>query len=248
METEMTTDMAAALSALTRQYEAITHNLANANTVGYKRRLIVFTMLDGTTGGTSAAGATATETSPTIVDSDFVDFSQGSLVHTGRSLDVALHGKGFLVMETAGGERYTRNGVFRTNAQGQLVDAQGRTVAGEGGPLTIPPSVSILQVQIGEDGRVLAAGTEIGKLRIVEFEDPKGLIPVGENVYEDPADSRPAAATDTTVHQGFQEGSNVKAVQELVALIQVARLYEANVKIVSASSELSKDLIRVALG
>lgn len=242
-----TTDIAAALSALTHQYQTIAHNLANANTVGFKRRLSVFALQDGSTGGVSASPTAAVEAAAGIAGIDAVDFSQGSLIHTGRSLDVALHGKGFFVLETDQGDRYTRNGIFRTNAQGQLVDALGRTVAGQSGPLTIPPTVSPMQVGIAEDGRILAAGAEIGKFRVVEFEDPKALTPIGENAFKAPAGVQPDPATDTTVQQGFQEGSNVKAVHELVALIQVARLYEANVKIVQAASDRGEELIRVAM-
>jgi len=247
MAIETTTDMAAALSTLTHQYETIAHNLANASTVGYKRRLTVFALPDGSAGGAAPSGPAATGTAPTVTESNFVDFSQGALVHTGRPLDAALHGKGFFVLETDRGDRYTRNGIFRTNAQGRLVDAQGRMVAGEGGPLTIPPTVSPMQVEIAEDGRILAAGAEIGKLRVVEFEDPNVLDPVGDSAFEAPAGIRPDPAADTTVHQGFQEASNVKSVHELVALIQVARLYEANVKIVQAAGDRGKELIRVAM-
>ncbi len=233
------TDVAAALSALAHQYETIAHNLANANTAGFKRRL--------SAAGDSASEPAATGTAPATAGTDFVDFSQGRLVHTGRSLDVALSGKGFLVLETDQGERYTRNGTFQTNARGQLVDTQGRSVAGGGGPLMIPPTVSPMQVTIAADGRVLAAGAEIGKLRIVEFEDPTVLRPVGGSAFEAPETAGPSPATETTVHQRFQEGSNVEAVGELVALIQVTRLYEANVKIAQAASDRGEDLMRVAM-
>ncbi len=240
MEVETaTTDVAAALSSLAHQYETIANNLANANTVGFKRRL--------SAAGASASELAATGTAPLTAVSDFVDFSQGRLVPTGRSLDVALSGKGFLVLETDQGERYTRNGTFQTNARGQLVDTQGRSVAGGGGPLMIPPTVSPMQVTIAEDGRVLAAGAEIGKLRIVEFEDPTVLRPVGDSAFEAPETAGPRPATETTVHQRFQEGSNVEAVGELVALIQVTRLYEANVKIAQAASDRGEDLMRVAM-
>lgn len=242
-----TTDIAEALSALTHQYETIAHNLANANTVGFKRRLSVLALQGDSTVGALVSPTGAAEAPSEIADNDVVDFSQGRLIHTGRSLDVALHGKGFFVLETDQGDRYTRNGIFRTNAQRQLVDALGRTVAGQGGPLTLPPTVSPMQVEIAEDGRIFAAGAEIGKLRVVEFEDPEALMPVGENAFEAPAGVGPDPATDTTVQQGFQEGSNVEAVHELVALIQVARLYEANVKIVQTASDLGKELLRVAM-
>ncbi|MBE3069814.1 MAG: flagellar hook basal-body protein, partial [Planctomycetes bacterium] len=163
-------DSSTALSALSREYLTIAHNLANANTAGYKRRIGVFAEISPTP-GTGAAPAAG------VQEQEFLDLSQGRLVQTGRTLDVALQGPGFLVVETDHGERYTRSGVFRTDAQGRLVDAQQRAVAGEGGPITVPPTVSANAVEIAEDGRISAGGAQIGKLRIVEFDRPGDLRP-----------------------------------------------------------------------
>ncbi|MEA3367214.1 MAG: flagellar hook basal-body protein, partial [Planctomycetota bacterium] len=241
----MSTDTISALTGLADEYHAIAHNLANANTTGYKRLVGTYTVsgpLAGASGETAATGGTATAPQA----STGIDFSQGRLVRTGRSLDAALSGKGFFVLETDRGERYTRNGVFRANAQGQLVDGAGRTVAGEGGPVMIPTSVSPMQVAIASDGRILAGGTAIGQLRIVEFEDPSVLEPEGSGAFVAPADAQPGPAQDTTVQQGFQEGSNVDAVTELVGLIQVTRLYQANVQVMADTGDRAKDLLRIA--
>ena len=242
----MSTDTIAALTGLADEYHAIAHNLANANTTGYKRLVGTFTG-GGASPGEAAESAAEDGAASVPQASTGIDFSQGRLVRTGRSLDAALSGKGFFVLETDRGERYTRNGVFRADAQGQLVDGSGRTVAGQGGPVTVPTSVSPMQVEIAPDGRILAGGTAIGQLRIVEFEDPAVLEPEGSGAFVAPADARPAPAENTTVQQGFQEASNVDAVTELVGLIQVTRLYQANVQVMANTGSRAKDLLRIAM-
>ena len=181
-----------------------------------------------------------------IVDTPAIDFTQGGLVRTGRGLDLALNGKGFFVIETAAGPRYTRNGVFRTNPQGQLVDSAGRMVAGEGGPITLPPNVNAEMVSVAQDGTISAQGRALGKLRIVDFESYAGLQPVGDSLYSAGLDGEPVPAANASVQQGFQETSNVKAVEELVGLITVTRLYEANIKGIQAQDERKQNLLRVA--
>ena len=248
----MSDNTVSSLSALTHEYRTIAHNLANANTVGFKRRISVFTEGEPT-GAAPASGPAAPPAGAAkgragrIRGKAFVDFSQGRVIETRRPLDVSLHGKGFFVVETDKGERYTRNGVLRLNGQRQLVDAKGRTVAGEGGPITVPPNVSPVAVEIAQDGRISAGEVNIGKLRIVEFEDPKTLTPVGDCTFRASKRAKPAPVTNTTVQQGFQEASNVSPVNELVALIKVTRLYEANVKIIQAKGDRGKDLMRVAM-
>jgi len=236
-----------ALTGLGHEYEAIAHNLANANTVGFKRKIGVFTQEPPKVGVGADTSASSTSALPATKATSAIDFSQGRLVQTGRSLDVALSGKGFFVLETSEGERYTRNGVFRVNSRGQLVDASGRSVAGAGGPVVLPPSISQMAVEIGSDGRISAGGTPIGALRIVEFEDPSVLQPEGMGAFVAKGRARPGPAVETTAQQGFQEASNVDAVRELVALIKVTRLYQANVQVMASKSDRGKDLMRVAM-
>ncbi len=235
------------LEALSQQYRAIAHNLANASTAGYKRRCTTFVQdlqrqMDigpGADGSSVTAGEVQGETS--------VDFTQGALTRTGQPLDLALKGKGFFVIETTQGPRYTRNGAFRTNQEGQLVDPLGRTVAGEGGPIVIPNTVSILAIQVSKDGSVLADGRTIGKLRVVAFEDEGMLVAMGSNCFRAPSEATPNAAPDAAVQQGFQEASNVRPVEELVDLIRVTRLYEANIKAMDTKDENMKNILQVAM-
>ncbi|MBM4017745.1 MAG: flagellar hook basal-body protein [Planctomycetes bacterium] len=233
---------AAGMGALGRQYEAIAHNLANASTPGYKR---LFCTLVG--GAPGAAGGPGGAAAPILGESS-VDFTQGAIVHTGRPLDLALHGKGFFVVETPQGERYTRNGTFQTSAQGQLVDSGGRTVAGDAGPIVIPRTAGEAGVSVAADGRIQAGSTVLGKLRIVEFEKPEALVPAGEGSFRAPRTAAPLPAAKTTVQQGFQEASNVSVVNELVGLITVTRLYEANANIMNKRGEMAKTIIQVAMG
>jgi len=233
------------IEALTQEFEIITHNLANVSTVGYKRRCNAFSkLLDEQPGGIETY-------SPGSVELNWVlDFSQGSTVETGRPLDVALYGKGFFVIETPQGPLYTRNGIFLTNQNGQIVDSQGRIVSGEAGPITIPNNVGISQLNISSDGNISADGTAIGKFRLVDFPDDESkLAPAGENCYRMPdATIVPVPAGNIVVKQGYQEASNVKLIDELVDMVMVARLYEANMKSLTAQQEASDSIMSVAMG
>lgn len=234
---------ASSLQALGEQYQAITHNLANANTAGYKRRVTAFSLaLQRQMSGGEPLGKT-----DLVRPVTGIDFSQAALNVTGRSLDLALGGDGFFVIETTDGPRYTRNGSFVTDDQGRLCDLSGRTVAGEGGPLTIPPDVSVTNVHVGGDGTVSAAGQNLGRLRVVRFEDASVLQPVGQNVFRAPDAAAAQPAENTVVRQGATESSNVNTVEALVGLITVTRMYEANLKSIAAQNERARRLMQVAM-
>ena len=146
---EITGQVSTSIDALMQEFYIITHNLANVSTVGYKRVCNAFSK-------SLEARETGEETySPGTIDlNSAFDFSQGSIVETGRPLDFALYGKGFFVIETPEGQLYTRNGMLRTNQNGQIVDCNGRTVAGEAGPIVIPTSMGPSQLYVSSDGTV----------------------------------------------------------------------------------------------
>jgi flagellar basal-body rod protein FlgF len=160
--------------------------------------------------------------SPGTIDLNSVfDFSQGPIVETGRPLDFALHGKGFFAIETPEGPLYTRNGTFQTNQNSQIVDSLGRIVAGQAGPITIPNNMGISQLNVSSDGTISAGEIAVGKFRLAE---------------------------KVVVKQGYQEASNVQIIDELVDMILVSRLYEANMKSLTAAKETSSSLLSVAMG
>jgi len=242
---QITEQVSTSIDALMQEFYIITHNLANVSTVGYKRMCNAFSK-------SLEAQAVGEETySPGSIDlNSAFDFSQGSIVETGRPLDFALYGKGFFVIETPEGPLYTRNGMFNTNQNGQIVDCNGRIVAGAAGLITIPTSVGLSHLNVSSDGTVSAGGTVIGKFRLVDFEDNENkLVPVGSNCFQMPEeDIEPIAAEHIVVKQGYQEASNVKMIDELVDMIMVARLYEANMKLISAQKEASGSIMGVAMG
>ncbi|MHC4356284.1 MAG: flagellar basal body rod C-terminal domain-containing protein, partial [Planctomycetota bacterium] len=148
------------------------------------------------------------------------------------------------------GPLYTRNGTFATDENGQIVDSLGRIVAGETGPIAIPNNVGLSQVHVSGDGTISAGGATIGKFRIVDFgENESELLPAGDSCYHMPdAAIEPIEAERVMVKQKFQEGSNVKIIEELVDMIFVTRLYEANVNSITSQQETADSLISLAMG
>jgi flagellar basal body rod protein FlgG len=244
MSIDMNSQVTSSITSLEQEFSAIAHNLANVNTVGYKR--IVTSFSEALDAQQSGAAADSSEAELNLG----LDFSQGlSFIETGRSLDVALYGKGFFVVETPDGPLYTRNGSFKVNQNGQIVDSIGRVVAGEAGPITIGADTPISQINISNDGTVSADGQELGKFRLVDFGENEGeILPVGNSCFGAPEDVEPTRAENITVRQGYLESSNVKIVNELVSMIMVSRLYEANMKLVSTRKEASNGLMSVAMG
>lgn len=245
MPIDINSQVASSVTALEQEFNAITHNLANVNTVGYKRIATSFSKsLEAQQ--KFASGADSSEADLNLR----LDLSQGlSFIETGRSLDVALYGKGFFVVEAPGGPLYTRNGSFKANQNGQIVDSMGRIVAGEAGPITISGDTAVSQINISTDGTVSAAGQDLGKFRIVDFGEDEGKVtPAGGSCFNVPKDVEPSVAENVAMRQGYLESSNVKMVEELVSMIMVSRLYEANMKFVTVNKETSNSLMNVAMG
>lgn len=235
------------LTALRDQYRAISNNLANLNTIAYKREVSTFRAHLVNAAARQSQNASSTEApNHEIQHSINRDFLQGAFTHTTRKLDVALDGPGFLCIETPDGVRYTRSGSLHVNNNRQLVDGLGRLLAGKNGPITVPADVSTQALNIARDGTVSADGNTFGQLKIVEFEDRENLTPIGQGCYVYKGKAQPAPAKDTQLCQGYQEQSNVKAVEELIKLIQVSRLYDSSVKTINSHDERLKELLRVA--
>ena len=242
---EISAQVSSAINGLTREFDIIAHNLANVGTVGYKRRCNAFSeSLMAKGGGTKAVSSDESDLYSTI------DFTQGSLTETGRKLDFALIGKGFFVIETPNGPLYTRNGMFRLDQNGQIVDSTGRTVAGQSGPISIPPDAGLSQIRVSSEGNITtAAGALVGKFKLVDFKDNESeLVAVGLSCLQAPEGMVPEPPENLSVKQGAQEGSNVQLVEELVDMIMVNRLYAANMKFMSVSRDTSKSLLSVAMG
>jgi len=245
--------VSSSIDALTQEFETITHNLANVSTAGYKRRCNTFSksLEEQMTGLLEQMTGTGEETySPGIIElNSSIDFSQGNISVTGRSLDFAIYGKGFFVIETPNGPLYTRNGIFHTNQNRQIVDSQGRIVSGDAGPITVPNDVGNSQINVSNDGNISAAGIPIGKFRLVDFQDNENkLVPTGDSCYRMPDENiQPVEAENSIVKQGSKEVSNVKMIDELVDMLMVTRLYEANMKFIAARKEIASSITSAAM-
>jgi flagellar basal-body rod protein FlgF len=159
-----------------------------------------------------------------VLSSGMTDHSPGSIHLTGRALDVALDGDGFLVVQTPRGPRYTRAGSLTLDASGQLVTHSGDLVVGQGGPITVPPG----EISIGEDGSISVKNQTVDRLKLVRFSDPRAaLVKEGAALFAAADGARPAEDNTTRVVQGALETSNVNAVSEMAAMIQNGREFDS---------------------
>lgn len=234
------------IQALTKEYETVAQNLANMSTAGYKRTLNSFSR------ELSSRLSEAPEDMPAdgaIQATGARDFSQGQMIRTDRTLDMAIQGKGFFVVETPEGPLYTRNGAFQIQRDGRLVDMAGRNVAGADGPIIVPTTVSEQSISISSDGALRSGDTALGRIRIVDFGvDESRLTAKGFNGFIAPADTVPAPAAKAVVHQGYQEASNVRSVEEMVSLMVVSRMYETNMNVLRKRADYTRAIMSAANG
>ena len=229
---------ASGMLAETARTDAIANNLANVNTAGYKKdvtvtkdfaSMLIHRINDG--GGAPVVGPLGLGT---MVDEIAPHHMAGPLRQTGAKFDVAIVGNGFFTVDTPGGERYTRNGTFSLNAQGELVTQDGNRVMGVTGPIRLQGNTG--RVEIVPDGRIMADGVEAGQFRLVQFDNLRQLRKEGSSLYQ--ANGAQAQPFTGQVEQGYLEMSNANVVAEMVNLIAAYRAYEVNSKTVQAHDQL----------
>ena len=208
MNTPTVKMLAGAFRYWERRQQVVSNNLANAATDGFRAERVFARVLDGV---------------DAPVAESRTDFRDGSVTQTGNPLDVALKGDGFLVLETADGERFSRGGSLAVDDAGVLVDAEGHAVLGESGPLVLPPG----EIAIDARGRLSVDGEEVGRLRIRRFGGATPPRREGAAHFAAAATDAVQEATDTEVLQGHVEQSNVNPVEALVEMITVQRAYGA---------------------
>lgn len=210
--------------------EIYANNLANANTVGYKKDGAFFHQLEKA----RADLITDFDWEIPFIDDIYVDFSQGSPRQTLQPLDLAIEGDGFFVVKTPAGDRFTRDGEFRLAADRTLVNKNGHPVLGESGPIVIPGD----DISIAIDGMISSDGAQIGKLKLIDFPKPYGL-KKAEYGYFIPGDEtiQPINAEGYSVRQGFLEDSNVNIIEQMVDMLVSFRAYEAGQKAIHSQDE-----------
>lgn len=220
--------------------DVVSNNIANSNTNSFKRQLAVSTaypvmQISRQEGGSlEAIGQLG---SGALLKGIYTDYSIGSLVQTGNEADFALGPDAYFVVETPRGERFTRNGNFKTNFDGLLSTSQGYPVLDENGDyIYVEPGFTV-----DSQGNISIDGMTVLKFQLVRFDEQDGLIKDGENLHI--AGSSYQQAETPQLMQGFQEQSNVNAVKEMVTLLEAVRIYEMLQKVVQAEDELTQTAI-----
>jgi flagellar basal-body rod protein FlgG len=246
---------ASGMTAQQLNVDNIAHNLANANTAGYKMRRAQFQDLlyqNVVEPGASAGQQTVVPTGlqvglGTRAASNEIVFTQGNFAATENPLDLVIQGRGFFQIRRASGEiAYTRAGSFHTDRDGNLVTSDGEMLEPQ---ITVPPDAQ--SITIAPDGTVTyslpnqTSAQKAGQIQIAGFQNPAGLNSIGRNLYlPTDASGEPTVANPGgqeglgTLLQGYTEQSNVNVVEEFINLIVSQRAYEANSKVVKAADDM----------
>jgi len=222
--------MSGAKATMQRQ-DVLAHNLANVSTAGFRAELVAFRSVP-VNGDGAGTRVFALESTPGYND------QPGVVTATGRNLDVALQGQAWLAVQGLDGtEAYTRSGALDVSADGTLVTRNGLSVLGDGGPITVPANASVL---IAPDGTVSAAvgngrPQAVGKLKLVTPEAP--MARGTDGLFRAADGNELAADPNARVQDGALEGSNVSAVETMIAMIAAARQFEQQVKLMQTAQE-----------
>lgn len=233
-------------TVLERQLDVVANNIANVNTTGFKADQSLFQ--EYLMPGAREDNFVGRDRRESYVQDrgTYRDVSQGAAQETKNPLDLAIQGNGFLVVQTAAGERYTRDGGLQLNNQGQLVTEEGDQVLGTAGPIVFQPTDH--DVNIAPDGTVTVqegnnrTDALRGKLRLVSFADAQQLLKQGSNLYA-AADGAAQPDLKSTLEQGYLEKSNVNAVAEMSHMIEVTRAYTQIATMLNQESDLHKTAI-----
>lgn len=222
-----------------RKLDVVSNNLANANTSGFKKDLMVEEAIEDRkiykmAENTVPIGNLYFGVRPGEV---YTDFTPASLTETNNPLDVAIKGNGFFAVNTQNGVRYTRDGSFTRSQDGFLVTAEGYRVQGKNGDISLDKG----QVTINGNGEIFTDGNLVDTLQIVDFPDMTVLRKEGDNLFSSQGGGNPIATPEIVT--GFLESSNVNSVIEMVDMIDLMREYEANQKVITAmDSTLDKSV------
>ncbi len=245
-----------AMKAQQRQMDAVSNNLANVNTTGYKGDKVLFREYYNEMAGQDLESeeenfahdefiSPLSRGGTSYVKPDHVSpsMTKGSFKVTERPFDLAIRSEGFFVVETPYGTRYTRNGQFLRDPKGFLTTNSGDKVQGLKGDIRVNGK----DFAVGEDGNITIDGRVIDTLKIMGFPEQDRLTKMG-NSYWSPSSSeqKPAKPEFISIEQRALESSNVDTVQEMVSMISVNRSYEASQKLMRSLDDLDEQIISIA--
>lgn len=234
------------MSTQMKRLDVISNNLANVNTTGYKKDdaivssfpEMLMSRINDTQNNINIPKPIGRVTLGTQVDEIYTNFTQGSFVKTDEKFNLAIQGEGFFVINTPNGEeRYSRDGSFVVDANGQLKTQEGNSVMGQNGLVILGEDflTQAHEVFIDDVGALIIDGEYIDNIRMVSFEDNNNLQKVGDNLYRGNDNPVPF---EGRILQGYVENSNVNSVTAMVDMITVSRTYEANQKMIQVHDTL----------
>ena len=229
------------------EINTISHNVANINTVGFRRQVVAFSEL--------TTDASMTEAKLDNVDASdgrgsgalahvLLSTGAGQLNNTGEPLNVAIDGVGMLEVQRSDGSlAYTRAGTLAINDSGELTTSTGESLSAH---INVPSGATNLQIT--SDGRVLAtvngADSELGRIELVSFSNPAALMPIGDNLYTattqagEMQTAAPGASGMGVLRQGYLETSNVQMIDEMVSLMLAQRGFEMSSRVVQVADQV----------
>lgn len=220
----------------------IARNLANINTVGYKKNVAIF---QSYISDAQTEGQTTNRGVGSSLGTVATDFSQGTLEYTGNDLDFSIKGSGFFAVKTEDGVRYTRKGQFMLSRDMKIITPEGWYLLGQGGEIQLPQNTK--SITIKENGSIFADGKEIGKIKVVTVSDLTTLEPTGGCAYKLSNNAqKPEESTDFKIAHRYLEQSNVNAIDEMVNMIANMRGYQSGYKVTDSIDETLKKLIKLA--
>jgi flagellar basal-body rod protein FlgF len=234
--------------AIGQELEIIANNVANIDTTGYKADKTLFSEFLSPRASDQTFNGRDRQVDFVEDRGTFVDMAPGSIQRTGNPLDVAIDGNAFLVVQTARGQRYTRNGALQINGAGQLVTSNGDQVLNNGTPITfqntdhniVISGSGIITVQEGNN----TADSPRGTLQLASFPNPQLLEKDGASTFKAPTGVNPnPAPAGTAIVQGAIEKSNVNGIAEMSRLIEITRSYTDIANILSQEGDLRKNAL-----
>lgn len=219
------------MGRLIQKMDHLSNNLSNASTTGYKAEHL-YAAGQAAIDQTQVQSGQTTPALPPV--SVVIDFSKGLIQGTDNSMDLRLENDGFFTVQTAKGLSYTRKGDFTLNSEGILVTQMGEPVMGENGPITAKGQ----NIVFGKDGKIEVDGSDVGKLRIVNFADLSTLSRMENGYFSSSAN--PVKVDDPGVVQGAIEVSNVNVIREMVDMLDIQRSFEVYQKVIQSISDQDK--------
>jgi flagellar basal-body rod protein FlgF len=230
-------------SALRRQMETVANNLANANTTGFRAEKLLFAQYLTPKAGNPGIGGDGAQKMAFVEGiGTFRDTRPGQAVKTEAPLDMMINGNAYFVVDTPVGQRFTRDGNFRLDNTGRIVNAEGFALLDQNNqPIRLNPNET--NIEVTKQGEVIGGTARVGRIRLVTFADEQALTRLGGGLYastQDPVPADPRAE----IHQGMLEGSNVVSVNELTQMLDIVRRYESAQRILDSEHDRSLKAIQ----